>query len=114
VSCTDNRDAHASTHETTHNRVWSLPFVGELQGESFEELSCFTTDQTIGGDDKRGEVLALFETGLQVLLLFLTLFVGVSGPIRLGVCICHSDVNDNFRPTGPEASDEETSPLFVA
>jgi hypothetical protein len=73
---------------------------------------------TVGGDDKRGKVLALFETGLQVLLLFLALLrgqdcVGVSGPIRLGVRICHLDVNDNVRPTGPEALVEEISPLFV-
>jgi hypothetical protein len=55
-----------------------------LQGGSFEELSCFTPNQTIDVDGKRGEVLALFETGLQVLLIFLALlrgqdFVGVSG-----------------------------------
>jgi hypothetical protein len=70
VSSTDNCDAHACTHETTDNRIWPLPFVGESQGESFEELSCFTPYQPISGDGKRSEVLALFETGLQVLLLF--------------------------------------------
>jgi hypothetical protein len=64
-------------------------------------------------------VLALFETGLQVLLLLLSLlrgkdFVGVPGRIRLGVRICHTDVNNDIRPTGPEASDEEISPLFIA
>jgi hypothetical protein len=91
-----------------------------LQGESFEELSCFTPDQAFSGDDKRSEVLALFETGLQVLLLLLTLLsgqdlvVGVSGPIRLGVLISHPDVNNDIRPTGPEASNEEISPLFLA
>jgi hypothetical protein len=53
VSCTDNRDAHACTHETTDNRVRPLPFVGESQGDSFEELSCFKPDQPISGDDKR-------------------------------------------------------------
>jgi hypothetical protein len=42
-----------------------------------------------------------------------TLSVGVSGPIRLGVCISHEDVNNDIRPTGPEASNEEISPLFV-
>jgi hypothetical protein len=47
-----------------------------LQGGSFEELSCFTPNQTIDGDGKRGEVLALFETGLQVLLIFLALLRG--------------------------------------
>jgi hypothetical protein len=119
VSSTDNRDAHACTHETTDNRIRPLPFGGESQGESFEELSCFTPDQPISGDDKRGEVLALFETGLQVLLLLLTLLsrqdlVGVSGPIRLGVRISHADVNNDIRPTRPEASNEEISPLFVA
>jgi hypothetical protein len=96
-----------------------LPFVGELQGESFEELSCFTPDQPIRGDNKRSEVPALFETGLQVLLLLLALlsgqnFVGVLGWIRLGLCICHANVNKDVRPTGPEASNEEISPLFVA
>ena len=64
-------------------------------------------------------MLALFETGLQVLLLLFSLlrgqdFVGVTGPIRLGISICHADVNNDIRPTGPEASDEEISPLFVA
>jgi hypothetical protein len=62
VGCNDNRDAYASTHKTAHNQVRPLPFAGESQRESFEELSCFTPDQTIGGDDKRSEVLALFET----------------------------------------------------
>ncbi len=76
VSSTDNRDAHACTHETTDNRIRPLPFVGESQGESFEELSCFTPDQPISGDDKRSEVLALFETGLQLLLLLLALLRG--------------------------------------
>jgi hypothetical protein len=76
-------------------------------------------NQPISGDDKRSEVLALFETGLQVLLLLLALLsgqdlVGVSGPIRLGVRISHADVNNDIRPTGPEASNEEISPLFVA
>ena len=88
VSGTNNRDAHTSTHEAANYRVRPLPFVGESQRESLEELSCFTPDQTISGDDKRSEVLALFETGLQVLLLFLTLlrgqdFVGISESIRL-------------------------------
>jgi hypothetical protein len=74
-----------------------------LQGESFEELSCFMPDQTIGGDNKRGEVLALFKTRLQVLLLFLALlggqdFVGFLGPIQLGICIYHPDVNDDICP----------------
>jgi hypothetical protein len=64
VSSTDNRDAHASTHETPHNRVRPLPIVGESQGESFEELSCFAPDQTVSGDDKRGEVLTLLQVGL--------------------------------------------------
>jgi hypothetical protein len=119
VSSTDNRDARACTHGTTDNRVRPLPFVGESQGESFEELSCFTPDQPIRGDDKRSEVLALFETGLQVLLLLLALLsgqdlVGVSGPIRLGVRISCKDVNNDIRPTGLEASNEEISPLFVA
>ncbi len=118
MSCTDNRDAHASTHETADDLVRPLPFVGESQGESFEELSCFTPDQLISGDDKRSEVLALFETGLQVLLLLALLrgqdLMGVLGPIRLGVRICHADVNNDIRPTGPEASNEEISPLFVA
>jgi hypothetical protein len=64
-------------------------------------------------------VLALFETGLQVLLLLFALLsgqdlVGVTGPIRLGVGISHADVNNDIRPMGPEASDEEISPLFVA
>jgi hypothetical protein len=112
VSSTDNRDAHVCTHETTDNRIWPLPFVGESQGESFEELSCFTPDQPISGDDKRSEVLALFETGLQLLILLFALLsgqdlVGVSGPIRLGVRISHTDVNNDIRPTGPEASNEE-------
>jgi hypothetical protein len=119
VSGTDNRDAHACTHETTDNRIRPLPFVGESQGESFEELSCFTPDQPISGDDKRGEVLVLFETGLQVLLHLLALLsgqdlVGILGPIRLGVRISHADVNNDIRPTGPEASNDEISPLFVA
>jgi hypothetical protein len=110
VSCTDNRNAHTSTNETTDNRVRPLPFVGESHGESFEELSCFTPDQPISGNDKRSEVLALFETGLQVLLLLLSLlrgedFVGVTGLIRLGVRIYHADVNTDMRSTGPEASD---------
>jgi hypothetical protein len=66
-----------------------------------------------------GEVLALFKTGLKVLLLFLALlrgqdFVGVSGPIQLGVRICrYLDVNDDVSPTGTEASDEEISLLFI-
>jgi hypothetical protein len=72
VSCADNRDAHACTHETMDNGVRPLPFVDESQGESFEELSCFTPDQPICGNDKRSEVLALFETGLQVLLLIVS------------------------------------------
>ncbi len=87
--------------------------------ESLLRSSPASPGQTISGDDKRGEVLALFETGLQVLLLLLTLLrgqdlVGVSGPIQLGVRICHTDVNNDIRPTGPEASNEEISPLFVA
>jgi hypothetical protein len=113
----DNHNADVSTHETAHNRV---QFVGESQGgESFEELSCFTPDQTIGVDGKRGDVFALSETGLQVLLLFLALlrgqnFVGVLGPIRLGIRICHLDVkNNDVRPMGPEASVEQISPLFI-
>jgi hypothetical protein len=64
-------------------------------------------------------VLALFERGLQVLLLLLALLcgqdlVGVSGPIRLGVRISHEDVKNDIRPTGPEASNEEISPPFEA
>jgi hypothetical protein len=64
-------------------------------------------------------VLALFETGLQVLLLLLALLSGqdlveVSRLIRLGIRISHADVNNDIRPTGPEASNEEISPLFVA
>jgi hypothetical protein len=121
VSCTDNRDANACTHETTDNQVRPLPFVGESQREYFEELSCFTPDQPISENDKRSEVLALFETGLQVLLLLLLtllrgqdLDVGVSGPIQVCVRICHADVNNDIRPTGPEALNEEISPLFVA
>ena len=82
MSSTDNRDAHACTHEATNDRVRPLPFVGESQGESFEELSCFTPDQPISGDDKRSEVLALFETGLQVLLLLLA-FVGGEDLVRI-------------------------------
>jgi hypothetical protein len=35
--------------------------------------------------------------------------VGVSGPIRLGVRISHMDVNNDIRPTCPEASNEEIS-----
>jgi hypothetical protein len=107
-------------HSQNHGqRVRPLPSpVGESQGESSEELSCFTPDQLISGDDKRSEVLALFETGLQVLLLLALLrgqdLMGVLGPIRLGVRICHADVNNVIRPTGPEASNEEISPLFVA
>jgi hypothetical protein len=86
----DNHDAHACTHKTTDNQVRLIPFVGESQGESFEELSCFTPNQPISGDHKRSEVFVLFETGLQVLLLLLRLvcgqdFVGVLGPIQLGV-----------------------------
>ena len=76
VSCTDNRDAHASTHETADDLVRPLPFVGKSQGESFVELSCFTPGQTICGHNKRIEVLALFETGLQVLLLILAFLRG--------------------------------------
>jgi hypothetical protein len=52
-----------------------LPFFSESQGESFEELSCFSPNQPIGGDNKRSEVLVLFETGLRVLLLFLGLLL---------------------------------------
>jgi hypothetical protein len=90
-----------------------------LQGESFEELSCFTPDQPISGDGKRSEVLALFVTELQVLLLLFALLsgqdlVGVSGPIQLGVRISHADVDNDIRPTGPAALNEEISPLFVA
>jgi hypothetical protein len=119
VSYTDNRNAHASTNETADNGVRLLPFVGESQGESFEELSCFTPDQPICGNDKRSEVLALFETGLQVLLLLLSFlrgkdFVGVMGPIRLGIRICHADVDNDIRSTGPETLDEEISLLFIA
>jgi hypothetical protein len=114
----DNHDAHACTRDTTDNRVWPLPFAGESQGEPFGELSCFTPDQPIGGDDKRSGVLALFKTGLQVILLLVLLrgqdLMGVSGPIRLAICISHADVNNNIRPTGPEASNEEISPLFDA
>jgi hypothetical protein len=109
------------SHETTDNQVQPLPFVGESQeGESFEELSCFTPEQPISGNDKRSEVPALFKTGLQVLLLLLALLsgqdllVGVSGPIQLGVRISHADVNTDICPTCPEASNEEISPLFVA
>jgi hypothetical protein len=74
-------------------------------------------DQPISGDDKRSGVLELSETRLQVLLLLALLrgqdLVGVSGPIQLGVLICHADVNNDICPTGPEASNEEISPLFV-
>jgi hypothetical protein len=64
-------------------------------------------------------VLALFETGLQVLLLLLALlrgqdFVGGSGPVRLGVRICHSDVNNDIRPTGPEATSLERDKRWTA
>jgi hypothetical protein len=76
-------------------------------------------DQSISGDGKRSEVLALFETGLQVCLLLLALLrgqdlVGVSGPIQLGIRISHADVNNDIHPMGPEALNEEISPLFVA
>jgi hypothetical protein len=115
----DNCNAHAYTHKNADNRVRLLPFVGQLQGESFEEFSCFTPKQTISGDNKRREVLALFQTGLQILLLFLALlrgqdFVGVLGPIWLGVCICHADINNDIRPPGPEALCKEISLLFLA
>jgi hypothetical protein len=69
VSCTDDLNTHASTHdEIPENQVGPLPFVGKLQGESFKELSSFPPDQIISGDDNRSEVLALFKTGLQVVL----------------------------------------------
>jgi hypothetical protein len=65
----------------------------------------------------KGVKFALFKTALQVLLLFLALlrsqdFVGVSGPIQLGVGICHAEVKNDFRPTGPEALYEAISPWY--
>jgi hypothetical protein len=91
-----NRDTYLSTHEATNDRVRPLPFVGESQRELLEELSCFTPDHTTGGDGKRSEVLALFETGLQVLLLLFSLlrgkdFVGVSNRLVIR--------NDNTKDT---------------
>jgi hypothetical protein len=42
---------------------------GESQGESFGELSCFTPDQTIGPDGKRGEVRCLRQDYRPVVVL---------------------------------------------
>jgi hypothetical protein len=60
----DNRDAHVSAQETRHSQVRLLSFVGKLQGESFEELSCSVPNQTTSGDNKRGEVLRLLQAEL--------------------------------------------------
>ncbi len=97
-----------------------LPFVSKSQGESLEELFFFLPNQPIGGNNKRGEMPALFETGLQVLLLFIKLLCGkdlveIMLPRRqLGICICHAGVNNGAGPMGPKAMDGMISPLYIA
>jgi hypothetical protein len=80
-----NHDAHASTHKTRTDEYGHSHLLARHR-ESLLRSFPASLNQTIGGDGKSGEVLAVFKTGLQVLLLFLALlrgqdFVGVLGPI---------------------------------
>jgi hypothetical protein len=82
--------------------------------EFLEELSCFLPGQTISGDNNRDEVLALFKTGLQVLLLFVTLMRSkdlVVGDRMTDTTwypyLSRGDVSNDVGHMGPEASDEK-------
>jgi hypothetical protein len=59
MCCVDNGDAQASFDISAYLQVSILPFVSQLCCESFSKGFSFTTEQSVGGANKRSEVASL-------------------------------------------------------
>ena len=96
-----------------------LPFVSEFVANSFEERSCFTTKEPIGGGYKGCKVASLLEAGLEVVFLLSRFFgtkdsLGVFGVVGLGIKVNDGDINETVGGRSVEVAEKEISPVLFA
>jgi hypothetical protein len=117
VSCADDGNAQACLNVSTHLRVWFLPFVSQLCSESFGKCRCLSTQQSICGAGKKGEVTALLEKRPKVFPFLLSLFsrdhfFWIPMTVRLRVSVCHSDIHDAVSTACPKAAQKNVSTVI--
>jgi hypothetical protein len=114
----DDCHAYSSIDKAADHGVRLLPFVSEAQRETFEQLLCFATNQSVRGYDKRGKVSTLFKTGIEILMLFLAFMlrkdlVRVPRTIGLGVPVRDSDIDNSVGAASKKSLDEEVATITI-
>ena len=119
VAGTSEGDADASADVAHDSGERLLPFVGEFAADCFEEVSCFTSKEPIGGCYKGCKVAALLEAGLEVMFLLSRFFaaehcLGVLGVVGLRIEVNNGDIDEAVSGCTVEVTEEEISSVLFA
>ena len=110
VGCVHHCDGKPDPDVSGYPQVGLLPICSEVFGQLFQRVFYNISQLYVQQDGKRGEVVELLGTGLQVLMIFLPLhcletLIQIIPEVVDIICVHYIHSNSRVRPLVPEVSD---------